>query len=1082
MMLGIGRGMYRDFVRGVCFNYIMTVSYEWVAPAARDVRLTPEQESVVTSEADVLTVLGSPRSGKTTTLVRAGIHWVATGRGPHVLFLASSRSQAARVRALMASLSPWSASQITVVTTYGLAQSVVNAVGDRPVTLLTAARQDAHVRELLRSDALMWPDALGQARLTDRFAAQVREQVAILSRLGLTPQEVIQRGQDSGREDWGGLGAFFEQYLATLALSGECDYVGLVSRACDLAQISGNVERFRPSGSLILVDDAEDLDETHLRLVEMLVDSSTPIRLATDVDAQIDEFRGARWRGLFEVVEEWGKEGKDVSQIVLPSRLPGAIARACQTLRGRIPVPPGLRLVARDYRGLPDNGRGRVHVMVARDDEDEVRAIADTLRIFFSRGGAWEDMAVLVRKKSQVATFAQSLEFLGIPIALSGEEIRANQSGAVRTLLAGAEWVITGEVPRGAVLRSLAQSPLGKMDIALVSAVERRFAHVVSESDPLLAGCVAGSDETAVLVGRIAKAREGLDIHEILWSLWISSGWDKSLREQAEGVGVSARLANRDLDAVGELFRQASGFTGADPEIGFHGLQGLVNSAEIPEDLPRASVLASRGVRVTTAHRAKGESWPLVVVAGVQAGVWPARGLPAPILSLSGLDERIGESGRVESTEMRLAWVACTCATEQLMITAVASGEERPSAWVDTIEAERVHSRGEVVEGQPSGKVRVPLDAVGLIAQLRRQASSGTSALQVAARARLVDLASTYAHADPSSWWGVSPSVEDNAVDLNERKDSVRLSFSPSTVEALLACPRKWWLETKGGGARPSTFATSAGSLFHRLIAENPDASAAILISRLGEEWPSIAVNAEWMTSALREKYEAALERFVRWRDHQSQEGWHHVGSEADFGGQIRIANRSHVVDYTVTLHGRIDWLAQNESGNVRVADFKTGKAVPSQKQAQSNVQLGIYQLALAQGLIESFGGPRQPSGAELVYVSPADVPASGMPVVRQQSALDYLSEGVPSSLGGDGGVPSTEISDGDDDWSAALSGEWRDKIGGPTDYDTTVHHQLAVACAIVEEATFPAVSSTACRLCAVQAGCPLPQGRRTSW
>lgn len=1023
---------------------------------------------------------------------------------PHVVFLASSRSHAGRVRAMVADLCPDLAPKVSVVTIYGLAHSVTTALEERPPMLLPAARQDAHVRELLRGDSVSWPQELGQARFTDRFATQVREQVSLLSRLGLTPGEVMSRGRAAGREDWVGLGQFYEQYLATLALSGECDYVGLVSRACELLSQEDIIARFRPDGSLVLVDDAEDLDETHLRLVKALVNPTTPVILAADLDAQIDEFRGAKWRGLLEVVGHWGDEGQGMDMVVLPSRLPGAIASACADVRRRIPVPAGLKSLATAYRDLPRNTRGRVRVYEAGDSEEEIRLIADTVREFYSAGRAWEDMAVLVRKKSQVASFAQGLEISGVPVAVSGDEVRANQSGVVQVLLCAARWAVTGEQPVGSALRALAVSPLGGMDIASVSAVERHFSHVVSGEVPdhLAVGFLAGAQETLPLAQRVERARGSGDIHQVLWSLWVGSGWDQGLRVQAEGVGPQARMANRDLDAVGEMFRQASAFTGASAEAGLHGLWAVVASAEIPQDLPRPSLLVSRGVRVTTVHRAKGESWPLVVVAGVQSGVWPARGLPAPVVSLTGLDDRIDESGRWESAEMRLAWVACSCATQELVVTSVASGEDRPSAWVGAIRAERVQGLRESADPMDGGRsvVPAPKTPTALIAELRRKGGAGASpGLQAAARTRLVALARTDSEADPDSWWGVARSDEvgeeapspgksatfcGNDVPRPDQmtRAGARFSFSPSTVEALLTCPRKWWLENRGGGARPAAFDTSAGSLFHRVIAENGDASATDLVSRLGEEWPSIAVNAPWLSAPLREKYEVALERFVRWRDRENKQGWHHMASEAGFSGLVDVANQSGEVHFTVALHGRIDWLESDDEGNIRVADFKTGKVVPTAAKAEVNVQLGIYQLAVAQGLIEFGEGSGQSWGADLVYVTPDSPLASGLPTVRHQGPLARMRRGGDhdSVEEGDGGVSADEESAPEDGWSKGLSQDWRCKIGQVSHYETRVHHQLAVACAIVEEGEFPALVNDGCRHCAVRVGCPLSHGRRS--
>jgi len=111
--------------------------------------------------------------------------------------------------------------------------------------------------------------------------------------------------------------------------------------------------------------------------------------------------------------------------------------------------------------------------------------------------------------------------------------------------------------------------------------------------------------------------------------------------------------------------------------------------------------------------------------------------------------------------------------------------------------------------------------------------------------------------------------------------------------------------------------------------------------------------------------------------------------------------------------------------------------------------QLGVYQLAVAEGAFASVAGPgARPGGAELVYLRLSDGSGDGvgLPRVFGQASLDDQ----PFPLGWPDGV---------DD-------------GGP-DVPTWVHGRLAAAAGIIRAERFDATVGPACRWCAFRSSCP---------
>ncbi|NDZ98156.1 ATP-dependent helicase, partial [Streptomyces sp. SID10116] len=119
-------------------------------------------------------------------------------------------------------------------------------------------------------------------------------------------------------------------------------------------------------------------------------------------------------------------------------------------------------------------------------------------------------------------------------------------------------------------------------------------------------------------------------------------------------------------------------------------------------------------VRLMTAHRSKGLEWRLVVVAGVQEGLWPdlrRRGslLEADRIGRDGLAEPL-TPGALLSEERRLFYVAATRARERLVVTAVkapAEDGDQPSRFLTELGVE---------PKDITGRPRRPLSVAALVA------------------------------------------------------------------------------------------------------------------------------------------------------------------------------------------------------------------------------------------------------------------------------------------------------------------------------------------------------------------------------
>ena len=195
---------------------------------------------------------------------------------------------------------------------------------------------------------------------------------------------------------------------------------------------------------------------------------------------------------------------------------------------------------------------------------------------------------------------------------------------------------------------------------------------------------------------REAAARPAATAEDVLWAVWRASGLaDRWAAASARG-GRRGATADRDLDAVMVLFDAAARFTDRLPGARIEAFLDHLLDQQLPADT--LAPIADRGdaVRILTAHAAKGLEWDVVVVAGVQEGVWPDLRLRGSVLGSERLvDIAAGREGGTASQvsalldeERRLFYVATTRARRALLVTAVdastsgSGGDEQPSRFL----------------------------------------------------------------------------------------------------------------------------------------------------------------------------------------------------------------------------------------------------------------------------------------------------------------------------------------------------------------------------------------------------------------
>ncbi|MCI1262683.1 MAG: ATP-dependent helicase [Tetrasphaera jenkinsii] len=1026
-------------------------------------------------------------------------------RADRCLVLAPSRLAAARMRDAVTARLGTTTREPLARTVASLGFGILRRLAIRddlptPV-LLSGPEQDVVLRDLLAGHRLepgsgpTWPHELADALVTNGFRAELRDLLMRAVEHGLDGAALAELGREVGRPEWIAAGAVLEEYDQVTALSrpGAYDPAWIVTAAADaLTDDPDLIEEVAALIGLIVVDDAQELTTPSARLLDVLARAGIDVLLVGDPDAAVQTFRGAdpaflgrQWRSL-----PGGAEAPTV-RLTQGFRLPETIAGAAARVVDLVGTSAGAR-----HRGAPPaQPGGAVEAHVFRSAAAEAGFVADCFRrAHLLDGIPWSQLAVVVRGQARAATIRRVLAAARVPVAEAASVVALRDAEAVRpllTLLQIALAAVPDELSRGskqftraaekaageqeegvdvsALLTpeaavDLLTSPYGGCDAVTLRRLRRGL-----RRDALAAGDAAPADNllarAIVAPGRLLpfgseadgarriaamlraatsllRRRPTAGAADVLWALWSSAKVADSWRDAALAGGRAGARADRDLDAVLELFAAAETLAERLPGSSAAAVVTHVTAQELAADSVTVRSSTSECVSVLTPHAAAGREWRHVAVVGLQEGAWPDLRLRGSLLGSEHLVDLLAGRERsvhaaqtaIRHDEARLLHVAVTRSRERLIVTAVQSDDEQPSAYLDVVEP-RLSG-----DARPFTEVERPLTLVGAVGALRREVvhsptsgtSAGTGAPSRAARALAVLADHGVRGADPETWWALR-SLTTAAPRV---PGDTPVAVSPSGLVEFGKCQLRWLL-TRVGGDGPSVGAAAIGTLVHEVIA---DADAPVDDSVIGQEtggepvdrgrlsealdarWARLGLDGGWRERAKRADAEAMLDRAVAYFSAASQDGWVRVGAEVSLRHTLGRAE----------IRGVVDRVEAGADGRLRIIDFKTGSSKPRLDEVARHAQLGCYQVVVAGG---AFGDGLESAGAALVQLGKA---GTGQ-IARSVQAQPPLA------------------ADDDPQWAERLIIESADVMAG---------------------AQFQARVGDSCRTCPVRTSCPVaPEG-----
>lgn len=910
------------------------------------------------------------------------------------------------------------------------------------------------IREQRAAEEVRWPVELAGALQTRGLAVEVRNALARARALGLAPDQVQAAAGQSGLAGWDAIGRLLEVYLDVAAQQQLLDYNELILAALELVKQPLVGAELQRRYRAIFVDEYQDTDPLQIQLLQHIAAADGLLIAVGDPDQSIYGFRGADPGSVKRFATDFAHMNSAAPPAATALTVNRRASAELRAAASRVISRAGAQLLPSELVGShrelltpTEIAAGPAPTFTSYESaEVEAAEVAEQIRrIVLSPNHEyrWSDVAVLVRSGTRsIPILQRALQQADVPVVTVYDDLPLASEPAVRTLLlalrcVGDPMLITAEHNA----HELLSSELAWLDPAELRRLSRlvrddcpgfseiRIAEALA--DPRVGAGIppeAGGDAWRRLVGlrdllaaTHAQFRRGATVHELLWALWSGTDWPQRLRSRALGEGVTAAAANHDLDVVITLMELASA-SSYRAAIGGQ-LDNFVNTVRdllVPEQ-PASPALSPNAVSLLTAHRAKGLEWPVVFVCSADEQTWPdlrrrnslfepdrlrvIEAASGPTAELGGIPER----QEVVAEERRLFYVACTRAKRELHVSS--TGADR--------EAGRARSRfvNQLIElpesnGDESAEANFDIELAdrpryspnALVAQLRRLGSAPgvTPDQRSAAARRLARLAKLTDHrdriaipaADPRAWWGVAQATSNDApIEPADEPVYVR----GSSLQELQSCSFRWFLSQRVHAEEPKGLALVFGSVIHAfadaVIRGEVPASHPEIVERLAALFPKVRYEADWQAAAELQEAGDCIARFLLWLGSRPQEVVE-THSEVEFVGDWALTLPDGTND-RMRLRGKIDVVELQHSGGVYIVDFKTSSTYPSKGDAAVNPQLGLYQTAANQGLLNSVVTPQSqvslplnPIGAELVFLRKNAGEHNPAPLIRTQPVV----------------------------------------------------------------------------------------------
>ena len=678
--------------------------------------LNPEQREAVQHVEGPLLILAGAGSGKTRVIVHRIAYLLAEhhARPAELLAVTFTNKAAEEMRSRVESLLGSDCPDLWMSTFHALCARLLRreapAIGlSRDFVIYDSADQLAVMKRVLRDlhidDGLLHPraalsqishakntmegpDALRAAGLRASSDDQARRSLAEAAAWSLRGEELVK---------------VFDRYTNTLRESHALDFDDLLLKTVELFERAESVrfrysERFR----FVMVDEYQDTNRPQYLLIRRLSERSQNLCVVGDPDQSIYKWRGADLRNILDFERDFPN---------------ATIVRLEQNYRSTQTILDAASAVISQNRNRKPNRlwterKGGSKIVYCRG-ADELDEAAFITRV--SRSALAEDVAVVVavlyRTNAQSRVIEDALMREGVAYRIVGG-VRFYERKEIKDALAYLKLILN---PHDDVsLRRIINVPARGIGKAVLEALDRLAPASDQRDAPLLSTGLADEPGSRSLWTRLDRA---VDAHLLparpVASLKAFQELMTTLAEMAKREPLSVAIGKvldqtgylRDLrdenseearsriDNLMELVSAAREYETREqrgPQRGTDAgvqddpsLAGFVDRLSLLSEVDEASGSRDARVWLMTMHAAKGLEFPVVVIAGLEEGLFP--------------HSRASDEEADLDEERRLCYVAMTRAQSRLVLSGAARrrifGEyqgSQPSRFLDEVPAELV--------------------------------------------------------------------------------------------------------------------------------------------------------------------------------------------------------------------------------------------------------------------------------------------------------------------------------------------------------------------------------------------------------
>jgi DNA helicase-2/ATP-dependent DNA helicase PcrA len=617
--------------------------------------LNPEQQDAVLHAEGPLLILAGAGSGKTRVIAHRIAHLVSSGTcaPDEILAVTFTNKASAEMRARVEALLGVDCRHLWISTFHALCARLLRREAPhiglpRDFVIYDSADQLTVVKQAMRE--LGMDDALLQPRL-------------VLSRISHAKN--LMQGPDAIGSDWNPrerqIATLYQRYVAALTDARALDFDDLLLRTVDLLTASEHVRnRYSEQFRFLMVDEYQDTNRPQYLLIQRLAARHRNICVVGDPDQSIYKWRGADLRNILDFEHDF-PEARTV-KLERNYRSTEVILAAASAVIANNRDRKEKRLYTEQVGGA------KILYYRAGDDLDEAEYVAHTARR--ALGDDIETVAaILYRTNAQSRTIEDALRRSGIDYRIVGG-VRFYERKEIKDALAYLKLLVN---PHDTVsLRRVINVPARGIGKALLDALDALPPDVGTELPLLQAGLqpivstsslwaqVLHAIERRILAPRaiasLAAFRDmivglaGMALREpvavAVGRTLDQSGYLQDLRDER-----SEEAAGR-IENLLELVSAAREYEATTPEPT---LAGFVDQVSLLSDVDEEDGARDARVVMMTLHSAKGLEFPLVVIAGLEEGLFPH--------SRSSDDETALEE------ERRLCYVGITRAQRRLVLT-----------------------------------------------------------------------------------------------------------------------------------------------------------------------------------------------------------------------------------------------------------------------------------------------------------------------------------------------------------------------------------------------------------------------------